>query len=95
MDACVVLRFWKRFREEVGELPFGRNICDFERAALKMISDKMIPDVDVLGSSIIALSVGQGDGSLIVGVHDGGLDRGDAQFGNVVHTGKEFANRVG
>jgi len=87
-----VFRFWKRLREEVGELLFGGDVRDLERTALKMISNEVVPDVDVLGSPVIALSVGQGDGGLVIGVQDSWLDRRDAQFGDVVHAGQELAN---
>jgi hypothetical protein len=58
VDACVVFGFRKRLREKVGELLLGGDVSEFESATLKMISDKAIPDIDMLRASIIALSVG-------------------------------------
>jgi hypothetical protein len=43
VETRVVFRRQESFREEVGELPFGWNIDDFEGSSLEMISDKVVP----------------------------------------------------
>jgi len=50
-----------------------------------MISDKMVMNVDVFRSEIVALSFDQSDCGLIVYEHDGSLDSRDSDFGNVIH----------
>jgi hypothetical protein len=94
VETGVVFRRWKRFREEAGKLPFGRNVIDFEGCSVKMVSDKVIANVDVLCSTLIALSVGQYDRRLVICKHDGRLDGENRHFGDVVHAGKELANCV-
>ena len=72
-DCCGKLRvqrLGKRFGKDVGEIRFGRYVNDVDHSVVDMISQEVRVDVDVLGSRVEFEVVRDGDGGLVVGLHD-------------------------
>src|SRR4030095_807961 len=95
METGSVLVWWKRFREKVCNLLFRGDVKDIKGSMLKMISDKVIANINMLRSPIISLSIRQCNRRLIVCKHDGWLNCPNAHLSNVIYPRKELTNRVG
>ena len=65
-NVALMDRSGKRFREDVGDIVCGRYVNDTNVVGGDMFSNKMMPDVDVLGSGMELVIMGEGDGGHIV-----------------------------
>ena len=59
-NVALMDRSGKRFREDVGDIVCGRYMDDANVVGGDMFSNKMVPDVDVLGSGMELMIVGKG-----------------------------------
>lgn len=86
----------ERFGKYVGELFVCRNVFDVKRASFIMISDEVIPDVDMLRALIIGFVFDDRFCGDIVGEED--RERRSEFDGNGLEEGEmseQFARRVG
>ena len=74
-------RTGERFCEEVGAIGMSRNVVDGDGFGIDGVADKMVTDVDVLGTRVELTVVRVSDGGLIVGENRSGGVAEDTEFG--------------